>query len=85
MAVRAPGPRTGAEWGHPRAAAVLDWGLAWPPYRRAPLMAPVSQPPVEASCNSNCIINARSVVELSHCQSYPGPDQSSGYSGHNPT
>ncbi|MGH0137547.1 UNVERIFIED_CONTAM: hypothetical protein FKN15_064108 [Acipenser sinensis] len=45
----ASGLRTGAEWGHPRTAAVLDQDLARPPYCRAPLMAPVFPPPAEAS------------------------------------
>ncbi|MGH0159678.1 UNVERIFIED_CONTAM: hypothetical protein FKN15_057768 [Acipenser sinensis] len=44
-----PAQEFGAGWGYPRASAVSDRGLTRPPYRRAPLMALVFRPPLEAS------------------------------------
>ncbi|MGH0144376.1 UNVERIFIED_CONTAM: hypothetical protein FKN15_034548 [Acipenser sinensis] len=66
VAVGAPGPRTGAEWGPPRAAAVLDRGLARPPYRRSPLMDPVFQPPAEASWRETSSLMCGTSWEVSH-------------------
>ncbi|MGH0125535.1 UNVERIFIED_CONTAM: hypothetical protein FKN15_005439 [Acipenser sinensis] len=66
VAVGVPGPRTGAEWGHPWAATVLDRHLACPPYCRAPLMGPVFQPPAEASWRETSSLMCGTSWEVSH-------------------